>query len=147
MADTFNYLDLMLTRRHPGRLIGDRERVDLNPDRQDLAIVEGRGNLTQALLNRLHTRKGELAQLGHPEYGSRLYQLIGELNNNRTRLMAEMYIRECLAQELRVSEIVDIGFAPPSRSTERDSLSVVVTVNPIDDLPPLSFSLSLNLGG
>lgn len=142
-----NEIDLMLTRRQAGRLIGDRQMVDLETHRRDLAIAEGRANLTQALLNRLHTRQGELAQLGHPDYGSRLYQLIGELNNNRTRLLAEMYIRECLGQESRIAEIVEIVFAPPSRSTERDALNVVVTVNPVGNLPPISLNLSLNLGG
>jgi phage baseplate assembly protein W len=144
MADQF--LDLMLTRREPGRLIADRDGVDLQTDRQDLASVEGRANLVQALLNRLHTRQGELASLGHPDYGSRLYQLIGELNNERTRLRAELYIRECLAQESRIQESVEVVFRPPDRNLNRDGLSVIVTVLPVADLPPLSFNLSLNLG-
>lgn len=139
---TKQFLDLMLTRRQPGRLVGERERVDLQTDRQDLAIVEGRAHLTQSLLNRLHTRQGELAQLGHPDYGSRLYQLIGERNNDRTRLRAELYIRECLAKESRIQESVDIVFAPP----DRDGLNAIVTVTPTADLPPLSFNLLLNLG-
>lgn len=146
MVDEWNQWDLMLTRRQPGRLIGEREQVDLDNHRQDLAIVEGRANLTQALLNRLHTRRGELAQLGHPEYGSRLYQLIGELNNTRTRLLAELYIRECLAQESRISDMIEIAFAP-SRGSERNALNGVVTVNPIGNLPSFSFNLLLALGG
>ncbi|MGV2388060.1 MAG UNVERIFIED_CONTAM: hypothetical protein LVR29_06225 [Microcystis novacekii LVE1205-3] len=37
----------------------------------DLGAIEGQTNLRQAILNRLLTRKGELAKLGHPDYGSR----------------------------------------------------------------------------
>jgi phage baseplate assembly protein W len=147
MVDEWNQWDLMLTPRQAGRLIGDRETVDFDIDRQDLAIGQGHANLTQALLNRLHTRRGELAQLGHPEYGSRLYQLIGELNNTRTRLLAELYIRECLAQESRISDRIEIVFDPASRSSDRNALNGVVTVNPIGNLPPFSFNLFLDLRG
>jgi phage baseplate assembly protein W len=42
-------------------------------------------NLKQALLLRFLTPTGELALLGHPDYGSRLSELIGELNNETNR--------------------------------------------------------------
>ena len=146
MADYLNQLDLRLTRRHAGGFISDRETVDFNTARRDVAIVQGLANLTQALLNRLHTRKGELANLGHPDYGSRLYQLIGELNNPRTRALAEMYIRECLAQETRIAEVIGVEFASPARDAERDTLKVTVIVRPIAEETPLPLSFSLNLG-
>ncbi len=144
MVDVWNQWDLMLLRRQIGRLTGDWETVDLGTDRQDLAVVQGQDNLAQSLLNRLHTRQGELAQLGHPDYGSRLYQLIGQLNNTRTRLLAELYIRECLAQEARISEVVEVVFAAPSER-ERDTLKGTITVNPLGNLPPFSFNLLLDL--
>ena len=59
--------------------------VDLQTERGDLKLVRGRANLAQAVLNRLFTRQGALARLGHPDYGSRLYLLPGEPNNRRTR--------------------------------------------------------------
>lgn len=144
MVDAWTQWDLMLFRRQTGWLIGNRETIDLGVDRQDLAVVQGQANLAQSLLNRLHTRRGELAQLGHPDYGSRLHQLIGGLNNTRTRLLAELYIRECLAQESRISDVVEVMFAPPSRS-DRDILQGTVTVSPTGDLPSFSFNLSIDL--
>jgi phage baseplate assembly protein W len=146
MVDALSQVDLLLTRRQAGRLVGDREEVDLDSQRQDLGSVTGRANLTQALLNRLHTRLGELSDLGHPDYGSRLYQLVGELNNNRTRLLAERYIRDCLAQEPRILEIVEIVFAPPNRGVDRETLAVTVVVTPVGETP-LTLNLLVNLGG
>jgi phage baseplate assembly protein W len=146
MVDALSQVDLLLTRRQAGRLVGDREEVDLDSQRQDLGSVTGRANLTQALLNRLHTRLGELSDLGHPDYGSRLYQLVGELNNNRTRLLTERYIRDCLAQEPRILEIVEIVFAPPNRGVDRETLAVTVVVTPVGETP-LTLNLLVNLGG
>ena len=147
MVDNWNQLDLMLTRRHTGRLVSDREFVDIQDIQRDLATVADVDNLTQAILNRLHTHQGELANLGHPDYGSRLYQLVGELNNNRTRALAELYIRECLAQEPRIEEVVEVIFEPPNRGMNRDVLKVTLAVKPVGKETLLTFGLSLNLGG
>lgn len=139
--------DLKLTYRQLSQTTTDRNRVDLSRDQRDLGVVTGRSNLAQALLNRLHTRQGELAALGHPDYGSRLYQLIGELNNSRTRMLSELYIRECLTQESRISEVVSVEFESPSRGIYRAMLTVIVIVQPVGNEPPLTLDLSLNLGG
>lgn len=148
MTNNWNQLDLLLNRRHTGQLISDREFVDIKikSTQRDLAKVTGVKNLSQAILNRLHTRQGELENLGHPDYGSRLYQLAGELNNNRTRALAELYIRECLAQESRIEEVVEVIFAPPERGMNRETLKVIIAVKPVDIESLLTFGLSLNLG-
>ncbi|MFK8184559.1 MAG: GPW/gp25 family protein [Phormidesmis sp.] len=141
--------DLSLTRRQTNQVTTDRNTVDLQNRQRDLAVVNGRENLTQALINRLHTRKGELTALGHPDYGSRLYQLIGELNNQRTRTRTELYVRESLAQESRISEIIDIQFQPTAQSPTieaRTTLVMTITVQPIDDEALLTLDFSLNLG-
>ncbi len=140
MTNNWNQLDLFLTRRHTGQLISEREFVDIKSTTQrDLAKVAGVNNLSQAILNRLHTRQGELANLGHPDYGSRLYQLAGELNNNRTRALAELYIRECLAQEYRIEEVVEVIFAPPERGMNRETLKVTIAIKPVDIESLLTF--------
>ena len=71
----------------------------------DLQTVSGRENLGQAILHRLLTRKGELRDIGHPDYGSRLHELIGEPNNERTRELVRLYVKECISQEPRVQDI------------------------------------------
>jgi phage baseplate assembly protein W len=75
----------------------------------DLEIVSGAYNLGQAIVNRLRTRVGELADLGHSRYGSRLYQLVGEPNNERTRELARLYAMESIAQDPRVKEILSVA--------------------------------------
>lgn len=131
MANDKYYKDLQLTRRFFDREVSDRQYVDLQASvRKDLQTVEDRNNLAQAIINRLLTRKGELTQLGHPNYGSRLYLLVGELNNIRIRGKAELYIRECLAQEKRIEEVTKINFAPPTRDLDRNVLKTEIFIKP-----------------
>lgn len=131
-----NSFDLQLTPGNLGQAQGD------------VATVAGRANLAQAILNRFYTRQGELTQLGHPNYGSRLYLLMGEPNNQRTRNLAELYIRECLAQESRVAEIVELTFEPPSRDLSKINVLVVtLRLRPADDPVTLTVQVALNLQG
>ncbi|HXO21723.1 MAG TPA: hypothetical protein VOA87_17560, partial [Thermoanaerobaculia bacterium] len=58
--------------------------ITVGSGRRDLEVAAGLDNLTQAIANRLKTRRGELGPLGHPEYGSRHHELIGEPNVPRT---------------------------------------------------------------
>ena len=53
---------------------------------------------------RLLTPRGELAELGHPEYGSRLHELIGSPNSETRRSLAKLFVLESLAQEPRIDE-------------------------------------------
>jgi phage baseplate assembly protein W len=146
VVDNLNQLDLFLTERHTGWLTANRDLVDLRVDRGDVATVQGVANLAQAILNRLYTRQGELTSLGHPDYGSRLYQLVGEANNTRTQALAELYIRECLAQEPRIQEITEIVFASVSSHFDRNTLKVSVIVKLVGEETPLNLSLSLTGG-
>lgn len=148
MADEIFKKDLQLTRRTWEQQVSDRDYVDLVASRDgDLETVTGRENLVQAIINRLLTRKGELAPLGHPNYGSRLYLLPGELNNLRVRGLADIYIREALAQEYRIAEVLRIAFDSPNRDSRRDTMEVTLVVRPIGDSEPLSLNLPINLGG
>jgi phage baseplate assembly protein W len=83
-------------------------------DLETLAAVQ---NLQQALLLRFLTRTGELTDLGHPDYGSRLYQLIGELNNEANRNRAKLYVLESLKGEPRVQEVISVKVT--QRSAEK----------------------------
>lgn len=84
--------------------------VDLLVNKKgDLQTVSGRENLGQAILHRLLTRRGELGATGHPDYGSRLHELIGEPNNERTRELVRLYAKECIMQEARVQDIKSLN--------------------------------------
>lgn len=147
MADE-QYIDLQLSRRNFDEQVSDRDYVDLlRANNGDLQTVSGRHNLAQAVINRLLTRKGELRRLGHPQYGSRLYQLVGELNNARVRGLAEIYIRESLAQESRIAEITAIEFAPVSRSQGRNVMQAAISVLPVGEQSPFTISIPINTEG
>lgn len=123
--------DLCLAYRDFGQLASDRQGVDLVIEHGDLKLVSERANLTQAIINRLLTRRGELTSLGHPDYGSRLYQLIGEPNSRRTQALAELYIRESLESEPRIRELVAITFTPLSlQLNKRATLEMAIVVMP-----------------
>jgi phage baseplate assembly protein W len=74
----------------------------------DLETLTTLDNLKQALLLRFLTPVGELAVLGHPTYGSRLSELIGELNNQTNRNRAKMFVLQALAQEPRVAQVLNV---------------------------------------
>ena len=139
--------DLKLTRRTFEQLTSDRDPVDLlTTVSGDVQTVTGRQNLAQAIVNRLLTRRGELAVLGHSQYGSRLHLLVGELHNARTRGLAELYIRESLAHEPRIQSVTRIAFAPPTRGLERDTLYVNITVQPTGGADALTLLIPLQGG-
>lgn len=85
---------------------------DLRIDRGDLSIVSSDMNLAQALLHRLRTVKGELAELGHPDYGSTILEFIGQPNDATTRARLRLAIRDTIRQEPRVREIISITVKP-----------------------------------
>lgn len=95
----------------------------------DMALVSGRDNLRQAVLVRLLTPRGELAALGHPSYGSRLHELIGEVNNESTRNLARLYILESLQMEPRIEKVQEIKVEPAPGY--RDLVSVLLAVKPV----------------
>ena len=111
--------------------------ADLNVGKSgDLQVVSGRENLGQALMQRLLTRKGELGDLGHPGYGSRLHELVGRPNNAATRDLVRLYAKECVMQEPRVRDIVEIRVSPVTGDPYAVTLDI--TVVPIKSNTPMN---------
>lgn len=140
------------------RLLGNLERQNdrqrgsdlllrTRPETQqvDLEILPGVGNLQQALLLRFLTPLGELAQLGHPDYGSRLSELIGELNNETTRNRAKMYVLLALAGEPRVQKVLDVTVT--QNVAARDEMDINVSLKAIDSDTPLNLIFPFFLAG
>lgn len=101
--------------------------------RKDVAVVEGVDALTQAIANRLKTRKGELAPLGHPDYGSRHHELLGEPNVERTRNLIKLFVLQALAREPRIEKVLKAEVRAehePPRETVRIELRVRVLGRP-----------------
>jgi phage baseplate assembly protein W len=99
----------------------------------DFDTVDGRDNLGQAILMRLLTPRGELAELGHPEYGSRLHELLGAPNSETRRGLAKLFVLDALAQQPRIAKVLEVTVVRhDDRTTERRHLvDIVVRVQPI----------------
>ena len=121
------------TERKIGRdlkLAFDDLGADLIVSKQrDLDTVAEEDNLAQAIITRLSTEEGELSDIGHSDYGSRLYEVIGEINNEATRQRIKALVRECLFQEVRVKEVVNIKVQPNPYDLQR--VDIEMTVLPI----------------
>src|SRR5207249_5836742 len=104
---------------------------------RDLQVADGLDNFTQAIANRLKTRKGELASLGHPDYGSRHHELLGEPNVERTRNLIKLYILQALAQEPRIDKVVSVKVRP-EHSPPRETVRIEMEVRVIGEARPLN---------
>jgi phage baseplate assembly protein W len=137
--------DLLLTWSLRG---GFYEEADLSDQRsgagrRDLRVADSIDNVTQAIVNRLKTRRGELAPLGHPDYGSRHHELIGEPNVARTRNLIKLYILQALRNEPRIEKVLRATVSAehdPPRDIVRLELSVALigVATPLDLVIPFS---------
>ncbi|MEM9556639.1 MAG: GPW/gp25 family protein [Acidobacteriota bacterium] len=149
--DDFPFLgaDLALDHRHGG---GFWEDADLRAGgrqatgRRDLATVAGLDNLQQALIHRLKTHHGELAALGHPEFGSRHHELIGEPNTERTRNLIKLRVLQALRREPRVTSVLRLDVRPAHRPP-RDTVRIEAELEIIDQPEPLALVVPFSLVG
>jgi phage baseplate assembly protein W len=115
------------TSRNPGNDLLVAERAETG---HDLAAVVRADNLKQALLLRFLTPVGELALLGHPDYGSRLFELLGELNSETNRNRAKLFALEALQAEPRVKEIRSVTVT--QNRADRTRIDIRVSLVPVD---------------
>jgi phage baseplate assembly protein W len=113
--------------------------------RRDLGVVSGLDNLTQAIANRLKTRRGELAGLGHPTYGSRHHELIGEPNVPRTRNLIKLYVLAALRDEARIERVLSAQVRA-EHDPPREAVRIEIQVRVIDRAEPLSLVVPFSLG-
>lgn len=95
----------------------------------DLVARDGFENLAQAVILRLLTPRGELAALGHPEYGSRVHELIGRENTTTQRNRLKLFVLEAMKLEPRVERVVELK-VEPSPGT-RSTVDVLLRVKPV----------------
>ncbi len=130
--------------RHRGHDLATRERPETGGT--DLATLSGADNLRQALLLRFLTPRGELAALGHPDYGSRLFELVGELNTETTRNRAKLYVLQALAAEPRVKEVRSVRVTPGRDDPTRIDIAVELVAGEAETLLNLVFPFFLEGG-
>lgn len=134
VADSWRGVDLAVGaagRGVPGHRGGD-----------DLTIVTERANLGQALIMRLLTPLGTLGPLGHADYGSRLVELVGRLNDEATRNLARLFTIQAVAAERRAQLVrLEVSVPPGQPGTVRIDLVVL----PIGQDEPLALGLEVAL--
>jgi len=108
----------------------------------DLQVVAGADALRQALLLRLLTPLGSLADLGHAEYGSRLHELVGTEFTEAARLLARAFVLQAVRQERRVERVLALSVQAqePSRPDSL-RLDLLVKATGIDD--PVALGLEV----
>jgi phage baseplate assembly protein W len=111
---------------------------------RDLTLTDGVDNFTQAIANRLKTRQGELAALGHPDYGSRHHELMGEPNVDRTRNLIKLYVLQALRDEPRIEKVLDVTVSA-EHDPPRDSVRIAMTVRVLGSPTPLNLVLPFSL--
>lgn len=70
----------------------------------------GLSNLAMQLQHRLNTARGELAELGHPTYGSILPSLIGKVSTDYWMERAKVEAKSCLLEDPRVQSVERVTF-------------------------------------
>ncbi len=132
-AGSFNDADLASVTRpgHDGAVV-------------DLGVAEQAEQAVQLLVNRLQTHAGELASLGHPDYGSRHHELVGEPNTERTRNLVKLYVLQALRREWRIDRVERCVIRTAERS--RDVVRIELTVRLTDVDGPLNLVIPFDLG-
>jgi phage baseplate assembly protein W len=144
-------VDLDLDFAGPAGFFEDADLVpvrpaDRNPRAADLGLVRGLDAAEQLLANRLKTQRGELAPLGHPDYGSRHHELIGEPNTQRTRNLIKLHVLDALGREPRIQKVlactVSATHDPPRDQVRIEAdLLLIGEPNPLNLVVPFSLAV------
>lgn len=101
----------------------------------DFAMIAGRGNLRQALKNRIETERGDL--LFHQRYGCNVRRLIGTVNGPTASLLAAQYVKSAVLADPRISRVTkataEVIGDTINASVEAEAVAgrtVVVTASP-----------------
>jgi phage baseplate assembly protein W len=129
--------------RSPGSDLHLIERPRTGGD--DLETLTGVDNLKQALLLRFSTPVGELAPLGHKDYGSRLHELIGEPNTETHRNRAKLYVLQALGAEPRIEKVLNVQVT--SNPRRRDRIDIKVSARVLGSDTPLNLVFPFFLEG
>jgi phage baseplate assembly protein W len=125
------------------QLLASHGRPD-PPGAADLDVIGERENLAQALVLRILTPRGTLASLGHPDYGSRVNELIGEHKTEALRNLCRAFVLECVRQEPRVEDAAtELTFDPGQEAV--DSLVFTLGVRPVSGGDPVVLGLEIAL--
>lgn len=95
-------------------------RYDLDLEARDLGTLTGPDLLAQALRLRLECVRGALTRLGHPRYGSKIHDLIGQPRDRENLGLLRRYVRKALLADPRVREVLRLEILLPGLDPARD---------------------------
>ena len=99
----------------PTKLYGCDERLDKDGDQTavdgDTETVSGVSNLVMQLRHRLMTIRGELAAVGHPDYGSYLPLIIGKTDTPVWLQRAQLEAEITILQDPRIDKVENVVIA------------------------------------
>jgi phage baseplate assembly protein W len=110
----------------------------------DLGSIEQRENVAQALVLRLLTPLGSLADLGHAEYGSRLGELVGRRKTSALRGLCRAFILEAVRREPRVEDRPLAIIFDPEQETA-SSFVVEIAVRTVPDGEAVTVGVEVDL--
>jgi phage baseplate assembly protein W len=111
---------------------------------KDLVSAGAVDNATQSVIHRLKTVQGELADLGHPDYGSRHHSLIGQPDTVRNQNLIKLYILQALALEPRIRQILSADIVP---DPQPDVVTISLSLSFIGSAVPTDLVIPVNLAG
>lgn len=109
----------------------------------DLALARGNKNIVQALSLCLAVNVGELADLGFPGYGSRLNEVKGAPNVQRTRVIALGFARSAVEQDPRVRQVL----SAEARPGQQDLLQIEMQIELVYENTPTNLVFDVRLTG
>lgn len=104
----------------------------------EVATVSGLDNLKMQLRHRLMTLRGELAALGHPDYGSILPLLIGQLGTDYIYERARLEAKLTLLQDPRIASVRQVFF-----QVEGTAIYLEADALPVNQISPRRMNLLL----
>lgn len=140
MTALVHHRDLRLSFRGDGL-------IDLQTSGRDLDTIEGLDDLVQALRLRLLVARGELTALGHPRYGNRVHELVGEPLSRTNLELLRRHVRRALLDDPRVAGLERLELRPVDAEPGAIDVHVVVVPAPRMLLgPAFEFGVILDVG-
>ncbi len=121
--------------------------VDLELRGRDLDTIDGLDNLVQALRLKLSIAVGELSALGHPRYGNRVHELVGEPLSRINLELLRRHVRRALLSDPRVVGLETLEVRPLAAEPGAVDVHAVVIPEPRALLgPAFEFGVILDVG-
>jgi phage baseplate assembly protein W len=104
----------------------------------DLIVIKGMPNLEMQLKHRLMTKRGELAELGHPQYGCLLPELIGKTSVELWQKRAIIEFENTIREDPRVADLQNA-----TMRVDNDAMYLECDVYPVRQTDPMRISIPM----